>query len=569
MKKSKLLLVLMLILTIFTLTSCDAYYAWAEQFNKLNGGKYVIPEEITEDDKMPLKVLYPNSGMSNFANSWTTNYFQRITGYQVTYEQTLGEAASVVTNILSTNQPYHLLKLEAGNYLGLVNDKCFVDLAPALEAYGKDLLEIIPQAAWDAVTSEDGKIYAIPETGFSGMIGNALVWNMKHLNNAGITKVPETISEVNTALYAMFNLYRAGDSDKGIEAVPKYRAFAMGAAQAYMSTLAAAWDLPENFYVNEDNKIEHVMYLPQYKSYMSWLNKLQRDGLISSAWENYADTTVISNMAKGVLGCGYLSYWNINSLVTQYAKQNQITEEEARENFKWSVYIKGDGEFGTPVQEEAKFISYTTIGYYCAVPLHMSRYTPYVVDWMNQRIKKEAFEGYRLGDETTADKPEDGHYYVSDENDPNAVLVNIGGEDKYIVTTPKYSKDILPTSMYQTGVHPEVGSELWILSEKSYNAWSVLVDNESPNAIKNAMAMAPYLDGWSDIDIAARSTVLTCEQLMINAESVEDFESEFNSLKSTWENEIWTSKISGPVQAWQESKTNNPSDDEENQEAGE
>ena len=88
-----------------------------------------------------------------------------------------------------------MIKMESSTYFALVSGEAFVDLKPALEKYGQNLLKTIPQQAWDAVTV-DGKIYAIPEVGFGQMRSSALVWNRRQLQEVGISKIPETMEEV-------------------------------------------------------------------------------------------------------------------------------------------------------------------------------------------------------------------------------------------------------------------------------------------------------------------------------------------------------------------------------------
>ena len=157
--------------------SCD--------IESLNKDKASINLNVDLNNKIELKTLYPNSGMSNsdFADSRTTKYFEELTGYKVTYEQALADQSGIVQNILGGALPYHMLKLESGTYMQYVSQGDFVDLKPALEKFGKNILANVPKEAWDAVT-QDGKIYAIPELGFGQMISSALVWNMKQLNEA-------------------------------------------------------------------------------------------------------------------------------------------------------------------------------------------------------------------------------------------------------------------------------------------------------------------------------------------------------------------------------------------------
>lgn len=544
------------VLILIGLTKFEPFINWAKRFDKSNVDYDV---EVDLSKKPTLNVLYPNSGMSDsaFQGSWTTRYFNEVSGYNVNYYQTLSGQDERVNTILAGNEEYHMLKLESGTYLKNQAQGAFVDLAPALEMYGQNILKTIPQKAWDAVTDpETGAIYGIPEVGFAGMIGHALVWNMDQLNAVGITKVPETITEVTTALYALQNRFSQGNQT--------YHAFTMAGAQAYMANLAAAWDLPENFYVNEEGKVSHTMYHPQYQPYMAWVNQLIIDNVISGGWKGYSSADIISKFSKEELGCAFINYWSINDIVTKMAQSKGISEEEARANIAWSVYIKGDGNYGTPVQEEAKYVSYATIGYYCCVPVHMADYTSYVINWLDSRITVEAFEGYRLGDEGV-------HFEYVDSSDPDGVEVllskrdedgkavvdnegNVIYETKYVKTLPAYQEEILPTSMYQCGVNPDVGKNLWILSEKTYKAWSVMVDNDSPNALGNAIAMAPYIKGWSEIDIESRSWVLTVEQQTLINLDASRLESNINYLKKQWVKKFWTDEVDANVQAWYQSK---------------
>lgn len=541
----KIFLVLVLALSVISLTSCDQeqWDAWVESLNRKPLSSYAI------ELKYPtLKVVYPASGMPNseFKESRTTRYFKEITGYDVIYDQNIGGTEDFYSQSLLKNVEYHMMKMESGAYFGLVGQKNFVDLKPALEAYGKNLYGengeggIIPKEAWDAVTDQEtGAIYAIPEIGFSGMISNALVWNVDQLAEVGITKLPETIDEVNDAFYKLQAHFGAQDDT--------YHAFAMGGAQAYIPTLATAWNLNENFYENEEGKISHVMYSDEYLSYTTWLNTLVKDKVISTLWKTYSGTELVSNFTEGKLGCAYLSYWYINDLVELYSIKQNISEQDARDAINWQLTVRGTGSFGTEVQKAGKYTYYQAIGYYCCVPFYMKDYTCDVINWIDQRITDTAFEGYRLGDEGV-------HFEYVDSTDPDALEVEISGETKYVKLLPAYENEILPTSMYQTGVNPKVGTNLWKLSEVSYNAWEVLFDHNEVEIVGNAMSLNPYISGWSEIDIKSRSWVLTNEQNLLNAKDQTQFDRVLNNMRNTWLSKYWTTEVDQNVQVWYKAK---------------
>ena len=530
---SKLLsLVLLFVSLVVVLTSCDP-----EQFNTT----YEINLDVDLNQKIDLNVLYPNSGMTNteFANGRTTRYFEELTGYKVKYEQVLGDQTTVLQNILADQQQYHMLKLESGTYMAAVSNDSFVDLKPALEKFGKNLLATIPQEAWDAVTI-DGKIYAIPEIGYGQMISSGLIWNMRQLNEVGITEVPQTFSEVHDAFYALQNHFSKGND--------QYHAFAMQSAQAYIEPFAAAFDLNKDFYVNEKGEVAHAMYQEKYDDYMTWLYTLVQDKVISREWEGYSGMNLVEQFAKGNLGCGYMPYWHINSLVESLAASAEYSsEDEARASIDWTLTVRGDGSHGTVEQTKAKTLYYESIGYYITVPAHMAEYGAYVIDWCDKRITEDGFIGYRLGDEGV-------HFNYTDASNPNGIEVTLKGETKYIELLPAYDTDILPTSMYQTGVNPAVAKELWILSEQSYKCWTILIDTDYDNIVGNAISMAPYIEGWSEIDILSRSWVITYEQKMINAEDKEKFDKVLASIRSTWTRSYWTEEVNANVQNWYKNK---------------
>ena len=258
-------LLLLLCFTVVTLASCDAYEQW------LLDNVYIEVQDanlnVDLNNKPEMTVIFPQSGLDDneFNNGWITKYFEEQTGYKVNYKQFTGDETPVVQDIYMNQKEYHMMKIQSPTYFPLLEDKehNFTDLTDVLEKYGQDLLNTIPEAAWDSVRDENGRIYAIPETGFSGMIGTALVWNMDHLKEIGYTEVPDTMFEVDDALHKLQAKYGSNIA---------YHAFATHSAMAYIPTLAAAFNCPEKFYENENGEISHVMFSQEYYNYTKWMS---------------------------------------------------------------------------------------------------------------------------------------------------------------------------------------------------------------------------------------------------------------------------------------------------------
>lgn len=541
--------------TIFGLTSCDAYEQWLLD----NVYKSVQDADLSVDvtkDKPELNVIFPASGLSDdeFKNGWITGFFQEQTGYKVNYEQFSSDETGYVTDIMMNQKEYHMMKIQSPTYFPLMGDKesNLTDITDVLEKYGQDLLEIIPEAAWDAVRDENGRIYGIPETGFSGMIGCALVWNMDHLAAIGYTEVPDTLGEVEDAFVKLQAKYGQGNVT--------YSAFSITSPLAYVSTLACAFDCPEKFYENENGEIAHVMFSQEYVNYTKWMTGLVDQNIISPLFSSYDNAKIVKEFTLGNTSCGFLPYYEINNLARSMAAQQGISEEQARGKLDWSLFIKGDGTAGSPVQEKAKYIAYNSIGYYCVVPNHMAKYAAYAVDWMNTKIKHEVYEGFRLGEEGV-------HHEWTTEGDPEGIKITLAstGETKYVKLLPAYEKDILGISMYQTGGNLEVGSNMWILSEKSYNAWEVLVPfNPEPDypyeVLKNKMEFPPYIQGWSEVYSTSFTMVITNEQKMYTS-GLANYDKQLNFLRNAWNKYYWNKSVKGTdstigenVQAWYQAK---------------
>ena len=124
-KKSVLKMALMFVVSVAGLTACD--------IESLNKAGAQINLDVNLEEKVDLTVMYPNSGMSNseFASGRTTKYFEELTGYIVTYEQCLSDQTNVVQNIIASELPYHMIKMESSTYLAMVSSDAFVDLKPA------------------------------------------------------------------------------------------------------------------------------------------------------------------------------------------------------------------------------------------------------------------------------------------------------------------------------------------------------------------------------------------------------------------------------------------------------
>ena len=496
--------------------------------------------ELDLDNKPNLRGLFPNSGLSNgeFADSYTTRTLEELTGFKVKYEQVLEtDMSNTMSNHLVNNEQFNFVKLDNGSYETLAGKNSFLDLRPYLEKYGKDLLEIIPQRAWDAVTTEQGEILGIPEIGYAPMQSFAFVWNKSHLVQAGVTKVPETVGEIMDAFEKLKNTFSHKTS---------YRVFGLSGSQADIDILSPAFDIPDGFFVNDEGKIENVIYHENYISYMKFMNNLVHSGYLPKEWEGTTGDRIIANFASENISCGYLSYWVMNTLyATMEDKNDPNGLQKAKDNIVWTTSVRGDGTHGSVEQTEArKKISYD-IGYVTVIPSYMAETAAYTIYWLNQKITSKVFGAVVGGKEGV-------HYTVVDENTPKAIHIKYDDVDEYRLLTDKFVTEVSGNSQYQTGVNPEVATALWYCREQQYNAWPIIFEDNG-NSISNPLTCKPIFEHWSAFSIAAPTWVLTLEQKIIN-DDPSKVENMIKSMRNTYKKRYWTEEVDLEINTWFQSK---------------
>ncbi len=134
---------------------------------------------------------------------------------------------------------------------------------------------------WNFGKGTDGEFYGVPGISYNGSFHYTPVWRDDWLRNVGINKIPETLEEVETALYAFVNDDPDGNGEKDTYAMsdramaPIFGAF--GGLPLFMDGKKISWTL-----VN--GKIDASITTPAMKDALTLLNKWYNDGLIDPEW---------------------------------------------------------------------------------------------------------------------------------------------------------------------------------------------------------------------------------------------------------------------------------------------
>lgn len=507
-----------------------------------------------------LNTYFPNSTKSNdfFQNSYIPKQLEKITGYKVKYNQTSeGAADTQVQAMLTGKEKIDMLKISPTLFNNYVTQGYFTDLTDGIDKYCPNLKTCakITQEQWDAVTY-NGKIYALPEIGHTSMVNVGLIWNFDHLKSVNINKLPKTITEVDEALKALQTKYGSDTN---------YHALGLPGTMSEANPFTAAFDVPCNFFVNDNNEIQNMLFSDRMEEYLKYMNTLATGNIIAQGWSSQTESACMNNFVSGFSSCMVISYWNVtnlrSSLISSYKgfPSDVITENSKKEYVygkndhqygfasddalvQWEVFIKGDGKLGTNVQTEGKSRDSRGVGYYITVPVASSKNAAYTLDWINYKLTEEATILNVAGTEGI-------HYEKTTKDDKDAVKLLTGNSsEEYVKVLPKFYDEISGTSQYQTTVNGDVARKWWPVAEVGFDAWEVLMTDES-RVILDPFALHPVLTEFSKVDLLARNYVVTQLQNIIN-KGIDKLE----NARKTYNSRYWKAAVKNEVNNWYKNK---------------
>ena len=463
-----------------------------------------------------IKGMFPATGISGFGVDDSAKIIEKTTGYKTVYsELSEANADNDVSNIFLNQEKYHFIKLTEAQYHPNAKDGTLLDLTSLLKntEQGRMLYELINlmNYGWDAVTftKEDGTkgIYAIPDFGYCVMEDSAFVWNVNHLktigyvNEDGSVKIPATLSEFTDALEKCQARF-GSDNDA-------YRALTIpGSNWSNIGMLMAAFEVPNSFYLDNDGNIQMYVYHEATAKYATYMHDLRTKGLISKNWQNSDQAGAIASFANATCSCTAIAYWWVESLVNSIVqKGNLAVDANVSNDYRtvhdevicWSTRIRGDGSYGSPIQEKARFIGGDDgVSYYTGIPYYMADEALYVIDYLSKKMLyfAEYYGGRGLSkEELTAGKTYEGDVINDDyiknnvhwmEVDPPAGASLYYAKDDYNYQQyENYGDKIIYLRPYEYEINYEI--------EEKYD--HVVQDGETKTIKSNCQEMTYTLNG--------------------------------------------------------------------------
>ncbi|MFE0560620.1 extracellular solute-binding protein [Paenibacillus sp. NPDC058910] len=362
-----------------------------------NGGK------TAEKPNLRMIMQY---GLFDPKTEYAAKYIQERTGFNVEYELLPAENADEKLNLLvSSKDNYDFVKLNAAQFYNLASAGALEPIDELLESHGNYIKQSIKQESFGSAMI-DGKIYGIPETGAGVSIGEELVVRQDWMDELGLS-MPTTADELYNVL-------------KTIKEKKKVIPLTMSKDSLYgdiATTFGILTDWKE-----VDGKLVHRAEQPEMKEYITFMNKLYKEGLLDTETPINTAQKSIEKFSGGNAAMYKLAWWNAGTTISALEK-----------NFpdaKTSIipYLKGkDGK--AVVGAKANTTWYVSI-------LKSSKNKEAAMEFLNAKLEPETFKGIALGKEGVHHEVKDGKYYpilpiFNDElNNASSFLTGVD-EEKY------------------------------------------------------------------------------------------------------------------------------------------
>lgn len=157
----------------------------------------------------------------------------------------------------------------------------FLELSDLIEQYApniKAMLEANPDVK-AAITSLDGEIYGLPYVFNTATTqGHTGFFDSRWMENAGITKVPETTDE----LYEMLKAFKEKDANGNGDPDDEIPYTCVGLNTTMRDLLIPAFTgVPDGLSFNvKDGEVVYAPALPEYKEFLLYAHKLYEEGLL-------------------------------------------------------------------------------------------------------------------------------------------------------------------------------------------------------------------------------------------------------------------------------------------------
>lgn len=329
---------------------------------------------------------------------------QEHTGYNVTYDQapaSADDAAKAITNIFMSRSDYDAVVVSKTQFYSLLAMDALKDIT-AYVGETENLQNVISEFGWSTATSDD-KIYGIPQKDPKKCSNFGLAFRVDWLeeyNEANPDAQIPVPSEENAYTMSVSNFKTMLEYFK--TKVPQGgSAFNVDMNGVMQECILPAFGVYQEW-ADVNGQLEYYINQPGFQDYLTFMQGLYDEGLVSYQSTSDADGTVKLLQSK-MLGAGKVFHWNAAAI-------EKTEEHELDDSIGYISVLVADDNFGD-LSKVRQFAS-EGYSYYTVVPKYADdSKAAAVVDWADKKLDKDFFCQMVLGTEGDTYTVENGAYY--------------------------------------------------------------------------------------------------------------------------------------------------------------
>lgn len=264
---------------------------------------------LAEEERYTYTMVMNNSGPLDddpvMVKYWEDKYG---VNFEMIYVEN-SNAAEQINLLVSANEVPDVMQyidMQAYYEQGIIGgwtEEFYREHAPHLSAY----IDEVNPAAWNYAKFDGELMYAIPGFRMYNSITSPFIWRTDWLENVGITEIPRTLEETETALYAFANNDPDGNGVKDT----------YGLSKEGLAGIYGAFGFQREMWLPDENgNLVYGDVMPEAKEALALLNKWYTDGVLDPEFitgENqggyWAIPHAFLNNRIGVTGIGSFYHW--------------------------------------------------------------------------------------------------------------------------------------------------------------------------------------------------------------------------------------------------------------------
>ena len=294
---------------------------------------------------------------------------------------------------ISGGTSYDLLMRMSSNQANqLFTQNALYDMKPLLDKYGTNILAGVSEMALDAVTTEDGVIYAIPHEAFDGpqpggdpygILKGGIGFNTKYLEELG--------KEMPTNLGDLYDVLKAYTDKTGKPALTTV-------ASGWLNYVLAGFGMGDAGWYEVDGEYLPRIKHPNMVDYLAYMQKLYKEGLLDNDMPINTGATAKEKFTNGTTLAYPVMFWDIDGIYDAFKAVGSDAKVEV------ATFLAKDVNTDPTIYVRQGVANLTCIPKTAKNPEH-------AINWFNIISDKDNFKKIYIGEEGVSYEIKDGSYY--------------------------------------------------------------------------------------------------------------------------------------------------------------